>query len=79
MPPVAGHSGADGLQRRLPPIAPLVGSGEWESSSRLRRDVGDDDDDGEAHLAVAGWAPRPRSRLRRVPVERVAAPAHIIP
>ena len=77
-PPVAEHSGADGLQRRPHPIAPLVGSGEWECSSRLRRDVGDDDDDGEAH-AVAGWAPRPHSRLRRVPVERVSAPAHMIP
>ncbi len=29
MPPVADHSGADGLQRRLRLIAPLVGSGEW--------------------------------------------------
>jgi hypothetical protein len=65
LPPVAEPSGADGLERRLRPIAPLVVSSEWGGSQC----------DGEAQ-AVAGWAPRPHSRLRRVPVERVSAPAH---
>jgi hypothetical protein len=75
--PSLATAGRMGCRGGYPPSPRLwAAASTWESSSRLRRDVGEDDDDGEAHVAVAGWAPRPRSRPRRVPVERVSAPAH---